>query len=116
MVLEPSEREHARMQAFMEGPVQRGGFPAKDDYNTQSVWRRFYTRVFELPVAYNAFRSTQLTPGEWDATYVLHDADVQRQMPWTAGPALRAVLSNLTDDAGQEVTTACERSNITNRG
>ena len=35
-------------------------------------------RVFELPVAYNAFRSTNLTVKGWNAAYVLHDVDMQR--------------------------------------
>ena len=118
MVLEPSEREHARMQAFLNGPlVSKGSFPAHEDYNTQSVWRRFYRRVFELPVSYNAFRSTALTHEGWNASYVLHDVDMMRtSRSWSAGAEVQATFGALTREANHEVQAVCGEANITNRG
>ena len=43
------------------------------------MWRQFYSRAYELPVSYNAFKSTLLTVAGWRSTHGLHDVDVGRK-------------------------------------
>jgi hypothetical protein len=52
------------------------------DAGDQAVWRQFYTRVFELPVAYNAFRKDNLTHEQWARIDVAHDMNLQRKGSW----------------------------------
>ena len=133
------------MRAYLDGPAQHSrAFHVGNDPNTQSVWRQFYSRVFELPVGYNAFRSTLLA--DWQNAHVLHDVDVGRKaLGWRAEmradaplalrraraaaeqvpPAKRrywppaelvSVLYNLTEAADRAVDDECKRANMTNRG
>lgn len=119
MLLEPSESEHSRMQAFLNGPAQRFDFVVKDDPNTQSVWRQFYRDANELPVGYNAFKNTALDTVGWSRVHVLHDVDVQRKAKqWraVAPPSLARRLHNLTQTANAAVAAECARQGLANRG
>jgi hypothetical protein len=53
-----------------------------DDLGEQSVWRRLYRSVLELPAGYAALRTADLPAAEWRKVHVVHDAhlihDVQR--------------------------------------
>ena len=60
------------------------------------MWRQFYPRAHELPVGYNAFRSTLLPPEDWlRRVHVLHDVDVGRKAllwrPTGLGARVRAM-------------------------
>ena len=39
----------------------------------QSVWRRLYPTVYELPAGYCALRTADLNAEEWARVHVLHD-------------------------------------------
>jgi len=85
------------------------------DPGEQSVWRRIYSRVHELPVAYNTFRKTWLmVDAEWDEVYILHDSDVHRSFPLR--PRIERIYSNLTTMAKQQVAAMAAALGVNDRG
>ena len=109
MVLRPDASAAARVRAMLER--DDGREPAVlDDASEQCVWRRLYEEVHELPVTYNAFKSTVLVEADWRRVHVLHDANLLRKGGWRRENAhLIPWLANLTDAAKALVATADER-------
>ena len=124
MVLTPDEALHGRMQALMNGDGTTSKRDSKalqsiytpSDPSDQSVWRHFFSRVHELPVAYNTFKKTKfVSVQQWRHVYVLHDPDVHRKekIPW---PSVQALYNNLTAEARLRVQTMAESLQVENRG
>ena len=66
--------------------------------------------MHELPVAFNAFKSSVLAEADWRRVYVLHDANLLRKGGWRRENAhLIPWLSNLTDTANALLSTADEQ-------
>ena len=67
-----------------------------DDLGEQSVWRKLYADVKELPAGYAALRTADLPAHEWPKVSIVHDAhlihDVQRA-GWHAAGMLTRVVS-----------------------
>ena len=70
-----------------------------DDLGEQSVWRRLYKVVYELPAGFAAMRTADLPAAEWPKVHVVHDAhlihDVQRAGWHAAGMTARVDRPNL---------------------
>jgi hypothetical protein len=124
MVLKPDEALHGRMQALMNGngtTSKRDSEALKSIYtpsdpSDQSVWRHFFSRVHELPVAYNTFKKTKFVRVmEWDHVYVLHDPDVHRKAK-IPRPSVEALYNNLTAEAQLRVQAMAESLQVKNRG
>lgn len=85
------------------------------DPGEQSIWRRVYSRVHELPVAYNTFRKTWLkVDADWDEVYILHDSDVHRSFPLR--PRIERIYTNLTTMARQQVAAMATALGVNDRG
>lgn len=88
MVLRPSANAVARALAALSddggapagtvGAVGAARFAA-DDNGVQSVWRQVWQQVHELPTAYAALRSADLSADEWSRVVVLHDPNLLRK-------------------------------------
>ena len=138
MVLRPDEALHQRMLALMNtmrmapkddvavaalrnGPrghdsreLQRMFVPS--DPGDQSVWRNFFGRVHELPVAYNAFKTTAFrNKSDWQRVYVLHDPDVNRRAVIPL-PSAQRFYVNVTRSAQQLVTKMAAGLGVQDRG
>ena len=78
MVLRPSLDEWRRASEIAASPSTA----IYDDLGEQSVWRRLYSSVHELPAGYAALRTADLSATEWPKVHIVHDAhlihDVQR--------------------------------------
>ena len=90
------------MRALLDGPAQQKSYGIAGDLNTQSVWRQFYTEALELPVGYNAFKSTNLLPAEWRKAHVLHDVDMGRSATfWFMNPFARQARALAISQVGR---------------
>jgi len=72
-----------------------------DDLGEQSVWRRLYRSVYELPAGYAALRTADLPAAEWSKVSIVHDAhlihDVSREGWHAAG--MGAIVPAIDKDA-----------------
>ena len=75
MVLAPSRAKWARASELMRDPATL----VYDDGGEQSVWRRLYASVHELPAGYAALRSADFSAAEWRHVHVLHDPNLLRK-------------------------------------
>lgn len=69
----PADWERAR---FLMGEASTAIY---DDLGEQSVWRKLYATVHELPAGYAALRSTDFSAEEWGKAHVLHDPNLLRK-------------------------------------
>ena len=80
MVLTPSAADWERASDLLRQPSTA----VYDDLGEQSVWRRLWPRVHELPAGYAAMRTADLPAAEWEKVHVVHDAhlihDVSRRV------------------------------------
>ena len=78
IVLQPSDTAWRRAIRLLS----EASTAVYDDLGEQSVWRRLYARVHELPAGYAAMRTADLPATEWPKVHIVHDAhlihDVQR--------------------------------------
>ena len=106
MVLRPNAAEAERMRAQVNRE-ESGALAVADDGSEQSVWRHFYAEAYELPVEWNAFKSTVLAEADWGRVLVLHDANLLRKGGWRSENArLVPRLANLTAAANALVARA----------
>ena len=68
-VVDPKRADWLRATRLLDEPD--GG--VYDDLGEQSVWRRLYPLVHELPAGYCALRAADLPAEEWGRVHVLHD-------------------------------------------
>jgi hypothetical protein len=76
MTLAPAKSEHERLLQLAYSPAPSLG----GDGGDQAVWRTFFSFVYELPTAYNARKSDNVT--KWDHVYILHDIWGTRWSRW----------------------------------
>ena len=113
MVLEPSASARERMEQLLART--RSARHLDGDGGDQSVWRSFFPRVHELPIAYNALKSDNIS--SWADVYVLHDIWGTRWSKWWAAPnragaALSSTLNGLTVAAVQHMGWAPEQQQL----
>lgn len=70
IVLRPSAADWARASALLVEPATA----VYDDLGEQSVWRRLWPAVHELPAGYAAMRTADLPAAEWPHVHIVHDA------------------------------------------
>ena len=74
-----------------------------DDLGEQSVWRRLYPEIHELPAGYCALKAANFSAGEWAKAHVLHDPHLLHKS-FRAGYAaaeMPAWLKRLDDETEQ---------------
>ena len=72
MVLQPREADWQRASAI----VNDANAGIYDDLGEQSVWRKLYPTVLELPAGYATMRTADLPAAEWRKVHILHDAHI----------------------------------------
>ena len=75
LVLRPSEADWRRAVDLMRDKRTA----TYDDLGEQSVWRRLYSSVHELPAGYAALRCSDFAADEWRAARLLHDPNLLRK-------------------------------------
>ena len=70
MLLAPSRLDWDRAEQLAAEPSTA----VYDDLGEQSVWRRLYPSVTELPTGYCTLRTSDLAAAEWHRVSILHDA------------------------------------------
>jgi hypothetical protein len=70
LVLTPRAADFERASALLREEATA----VYDDLGEQSVWRRLYPSVHELPARYAAMRTAELPAGEWSKVAIVHDA------------------------------------------
>ena len=75
MVLQPREADWQRASAI----VNDANAGIYDDLGEQSVWRKLYPTVLELPAGYATMRTADLPAAEWRKVHVLHDPNLLRK-------------------------------------
>ncbi len=101
LVLSPSPAAAARAAELLR---DGDGAFAYDDTGVQSVWRRLYPQVHELPAAYLALRSANMTSEWWRRVYALHDPNLLRKARRGGGLAASGVEARV-----RELDAAAER-------
>lgn len=95
-------------------PVEHLGVAG--DRGEQSIWRSFYRIAHELPLRFNALRSTRFRDArDWAEVSVLHDTDTSRKVP-IPHEALAARYTRLTDAARERVARIARSLHIEDRG
>ena len=69
MVLSPDLSTWKRALALL----QDESTAVYDDLGEQSVWRRLYHKVYELPARYAAMRTADLPADDWATVHIVHD-------------------------------------------
>lgn len=128
MVLQPDAAQHRRMVDLMtvsgaaiddghSGNITLKRLAVSSDLGEQSVWRSFFTSVYELPAAFNTFKRTKFlnNGSDWANVAILHDSDVHRKarIPLKSVDSLYA---NLTRSAATLVHTMAGSLGVKNRG
>ena len=70
LVITPRRADFERAQKLLNDP----GTAVYDDLGEQSLWRRLYPIVNELPVRYATMRTADLSGAEWPKVAIVHDA------------------------------------------
>ena len=99
MVLRPDADAWRRAQTILDDETAG----VYDDLGEQSVWRRLYPEIHELPAGYCALKAANFSAGEWAKTHVLHDPHLLHKS-FRAGYAaaeMPAWLKRLDDETEQ---------------
>lgn len=128
MVLRPDIAQHHRMVHLMNvsgatiddghgGNITLKQLAIGSDLGDQSVWRSFFTSVYELPVALNTFKKTRFlnNASDWANVAILHDSDVHRKIR-IGLRSVEAAYRNVTRQADLLVASMAESVGVRNRG
>ena len=98
LVLTPSTADFERATRLLNEPSTA----VYDDLGEQSVWRRLYPLVHELPVRYAAMRTADLPGPEWKKVAIVHDAHLIHDVSRTGWHEAQMTAAVTTPD--QEAT------------
>ena len=134
LLLRPSESEHLRMQELMncnnhssQPQLLRGKAVGSrtipctahlhipNDPSDQSVLRHFLRAVYELPIGFNTFKTSNMSSEDWGRVHLLHDVDVSRSKKWPSKP-VHSRVAQLTQQAAELVDDVARAAGIKNRG